>query len=110
MNIDIQFNKETKPYEFMYLLLSIFYFLFIFYSTMNSFIFFNFFLIFIFLGIYFLFLFIAAQSAGAVEYSDCFSAERWDSSPQCPGYDTKKSDGEVSVIVELWGMWSTASL
>ena len=28
----------------------------------------------------------------------------------CPGYDTKQSDGEVSVMLELWGMQSTPSL
>ena len=28
----------------------------------------------------------------------------------CPGYNTKQSDGEVAVIVELWGMRSTPSL
>ena len=27
-----------------------------------------------------------------------------------PGYDTKQSDGEVPVLLELWGMWSTPSL
>ena len=27
-----------------------------------------------------------------------------------PGYDTKQSDGEVPVIVELWGMRSTLLL
>ena len=27
-----------------------------------------------------------------------------------PGYDTKQSDGEVPVMLELWGMWSTPSL
>ena len=30
-----------------------------------------------------------AQSAGAVEYTDCFYAE------ECPGYDTKQSDGTI---------------
>ena len=40
-----------------------------------------------------------AQSAGAVEYTDCTS-----------GYDTKKSDGEVPAVLELWGMRSTLSL
>ena len=45
-----------------------------------------------------------AQSAGAVEYSNCFSAE------ECSGYDTKQSDGDVPVILELWGMRSTPSL
>ena len=40
-----------------------------------------------------------AQSAGAVEYTD-----------ECPGYDTKHSDGEVLAVLELWGMWSTPLL
>ena len=40
-----------------------------------------------------------AQSAGAVEYTDCTSA-----------YDTKQSDGEVTAVLELWGMRNTASL
>ena len=48
-----------------------------------------------------------AHLAGAVEYTNCFSAEREDSPPpphnECPRYDTK-SDGE------LWGMRSTPSL
>ena len=52
-----------------------------------------------------------AQSAGAVEYTDCFSAEGQDSPPnECPIYDNKQSDGEVPVMLELWGMWSTPSL
>ena len=29
---------------------------------------------------------------------------------ECPGYDTKQSDGEVLVMLELWGMRSTPSL
>ena len=29
---------------------------------------------------------------------------------KCPWYDTKQSDGEVPVILELWGMQSTPSL
>ena len=29
---------------------------------------------------------------------------------ECPGYDTKQSDGKVPVMLELWGMWSTPSL
>ena len=50
-----------------------------------------------------------AQSAGGVvEYTDCFSAEGYDHPihSECPEYDTK-SDGEVPVILEHWGMWST---
>ena len=46
---------------------------------------------------------ILAQSAGSVEYTDCFSNEY-------PGYDTKESDGEVPVMLEIWGMRSTSSL
>ena len=29
---------------------------------------------------------------------------------RCPGYDTKQPDGEVPVMLELWGMRSTLSL
>ena len=28
----------------------------------------------------------------------------------CPGYDTKQSDSEVPVMLELWRMWCTPSL
>ena len=51
-----------------------------------------------------------AQLAGAVEYTDCFSAEGLDPLYECAGYDCKQSDGEVPVMQELWGMWSTPSL
>ena len=47
---------------------------------------------------------IIAQSAVAVEYIDCFSPN------ECPGYDTKQSDGETPVMWELWEMQSTPSL
>ena len=46
---------------------------------------------------------IITQSAGAVEYTDYTSAE-------CPGYDSKQSDGEVPVMRGLSGMRSTPSL
>ena len=29
---------------------------------------------------------------------------------ECPGYDTKQSDSEASVMLELWGMWNTILL
>ena len=29
---------------------------------------------------------------------------------ECPVYDTKQSDGEASVMLEIWEMWSTPSL
>ena len=52
-----------------------------------------------------------AQSARAVEYTDCISADGGKTLPnECPGYDTKQSDGEVPVMLELWGMRSTPSL
>ena len=50
---------------------------------------------------------VVSQSAGAIEYTDCFSAEGKDPRKECPGYDTKKSDGEVPVMLQLWGMQST---
>ena len=46
---------------------------------------------------------ILAQSTEAVEYTDYPPNE-------CPGYDTKQSDGELPVMVELWGMQSTPLL
>ena len=45
-----------------------------------------------------------AQLAGAVEYTD-YRGVRF---PQ--RYDTKQSDGEALVMLELWGMWSTLLL
>ena len=48
-----------------------------------------------------------AQTAGAAEYTDCISAEELDSSNECLENDTKKTHGEVPVILELWGMRST---
>ena len=47
------------------------------------------------------------QLAWAVEYADCKEVKplEWVS---C--YDTKQSDGEVPVMLELWGMQSTPSL
>ena len=47
---------------------------------------------------------------GAVEYADCISARGNPPPDECPGYDTKQSDGEVPVMLELWGMRSTPSL
>ena len=51
-----------------------------------------------------------AQSAAAVEYTECFSAEGLRPPNECPGYDTKQSDGEVPVMLGLWGMLNTPSL
>ena len=51
------------------------------------------------------------QSARAVKYTDCTSAEELPAtSHKCPGYDTKQSHGEAPVMLELWGMQSTPSL
>ena len=51
-----------------------------------------------------------ALSVGAVEYTDCTSAEVKTTPNECPGYDTKQSDGEVQAVLVLWGMQSTPSL
>ena len=56
---------------------------------------------------------LTAQSARTIEYTDCISAERKAPSTnntECPGYNTKKSDGEAPVMLELWGIRSTLSL
>ena len=46
-------------------------------------------------------LFHTAQLTGAVEYTDCFSAEGGKTPPQCPG---------VPVMLELWVMQHTPFL
>ena len=53
---------------------------------------------------------VMTQSAGAVEYTDFFSTEGLDSPNDSLEYDIKQSDGEASVIMELWGMQSAHSL
>ena len=50
------------------------------------------------------------QSAEAVQYPDCISAELYDHANECPVYDTKQSDGETPVITEFGGMRSIYSL
>ena len=42
----------------------------------------------------------AWPSAGAVEFTDCISAEGYPPN-KCLEYDTKQSDGEVPVILGL---------
>ena len=51
-----------------------------------------------------------AQSTGAVEYTNCISAEGLGLPNECPRYYSKQSDGEVPVMLELWGMRRTPSL
>ena len=51
-----------------------------------------------------------AQSAGAVEYTDCFSAVGKTPPAMSVLIMTLKSDDETPVILELWGICSTSSL
>ena len=53
---------------------------------------------------------ILTQSAGAVEYTNCISAEGENYPGECSGYDIKPFDGETPVMLELWEMRSTPSL
>ena len=48
-----------------------------------------------------------AKSDKVAEYTDCISTEGLDSPNECPGYNTKQSDGEAAVMLELRGMQST---
>ena len=50
-----------------------------------------------------------AQSTGAVEYTDCFSAEGL-TPDECSRYLTKQSNAEVPVMLELWEMQNTPLL
>ena len=54
--------------------------------------------------------FVLAQLAGAVEYTDCTSAEGKEPLNECPGYVTKQYDGEIPVMLGFGGMRSTPSL
>ena len=49
--------------------------------------------------------FAIAQSAGTIEYTDKGMLPPH----ECPDYDLKQSDGEVPMMLELWGMQSTPS-
>ena len=49
------------------------------------------------------------QSVGTVEYIDCISFEGYPPH-ECPRYDTKQSDGDSLIMLQLWGMQSTSSL
>ena len=51
-----------------------------------------------------------AQSTGTVEYTDCLSTEGNTPHNECPRYGSKLSNGEVPVMLDLWGMRSTPSL
>ena len=51
-----------------------------------------------------------AQSAVAIEYTHCISAEVKTHPNKCPVYDTKQSHGKVPVMLEICGIWSTSSL
>ena len=50
-------------------------------------------------------------SWGCRIYTNCFSAEgvRLPLAHECPGYDTKQSESEVPLMLELWGKRSTPS-
>ena len=52
-----------------------------------------------------------ALSAGAVEYAPTAPPQRGKPGPnECPGYDTKQSDGEVPGMLGFGGIRSTPSL
>ena len=51
-----------------------------------------------------------AQLAGAVEYTAIWQRCRTPPPNVSPGHDTKQSDGEDPVMLELLGMWSTPSM
>ena len=42
---------------------------------------------------------VRSQLAGAVEYTDCISAEEYDSLNECSRHDAKQSDGEAPVLL-----------
>ena len=50
------------------------------------------------------------RSAGALESTDCFSVKGYDNSKECPRYDSKQSEGEAPVILELWRIRTSSLL
>ena len=50
------------------------------------------------------------QSAGAREYTNRASGEDKDFANEFPGHDTKQSESEILVMLELWEIRSTLSL
>ena len=46
---------------------------------------------------------ISIKEYGSDEFIDYFSAE-------CPGYDSRQCDGELPLMLELWGMQNILSL
>ena len=54
---------------------------------------------------------VIAQSVGTIEYTDYISAEGQDTHlNECSVYDIKQSDGEIPVMLKLWGLQCTLSL
>ena len=51
-----------------------------------------------------------ALSSVAAEYTGSMPAGEYDFPYEGLRYNTKQSDGEASVMLEFWGMWSTPSL
>ena len=49
------------------------------------------------------------QSHKTLEYTNCIPEGVRSSRNQCPGYDSKLSDGEASTL-DIWGTWSIPSL
>ncbi len=45
-----------------------------------------------------------------IHWLHLYSGGKSPHSNECPGYDTKQSHGEVLLMLELWGMWSTPLL
>ena len=55
--------------------------------------------------------FLYAQSAGGCRIHRLLLCRGVRPPPnECPGYDSKQSDGEVPAMIKLWGMWSTSLL
>ena len=48
-----------------------------------------------------------ANSTITAEYTDWIYVKRKDFPIECPRYDSKQSDGETPVIMELWERWSS---
>ena len=57
----------------------------------------------------YIYIYICTVSWGCRIHRLLFSGGVWPHPNKCPGYDTKQFDGEIQLMLELWGMWSKPS-
>ena len=52
----------------------------------------------------YIYIYIYSLVGRAEQYTNYISVVSYELPNKCPGHDTKRSDGDTPVMVELWGM------